>query len=89
MRDSSVDVVFVDVRELHERLVDSLPGSEHIPLTELIENSVPFGVSSRIVLYCATGVRSLVAAEALRKRGYDHVHNLEGGLSEWRRVFPD
>ena len=88
LRGSSKDVQFVDVRELHERLVDSIPGSDHIPLTGLIENGVPFDSSSRIVLYCATGVRSLVAAEALRKRGYEQVHNLEGGLVAWRRAFP-
>jgi adenylyltransferase/sulfurtransferase len=88
LRESSEDVTFIDVRELHERLVDYLPGSEHIPLTELIENGVPLGSTSRIVLYCATGVRSLVAAEALRKRGYDRVHNLEGGIAAWRRAFP-
>jgi adenylyltransferase/sulfurtransferase len=87
--DSAGDVVLIDVRELHERLVDSLPGSEHIPLTELIENGVPFPTSSRIVIFCATGVRSLVAAEALKKRGYDRVHNLDGGLSAWRRLSPD
>jgi adenylyltransferase/sulfurtransferase len=88
LRDSTEEVIFVDVRELHERLVDKLPGSKHIPLTELIENGVPFGLSSSVILYCATGVRSLVAAEALRKRGYEHVHNLEGGLFAWRRTFP-
>jgi adenylyltransferase/sulfurtransferase len=87
--DAPGDLVLIDVRELHERLVDSLPRSEHIPLTELIEDGVPFPASSRIVIFCATGVRSLVAARALKKRGYDRVHNLEGGLSEWRRVFPD
>jgi adenylyltransferase/sulfurtransferase len=86
--ESAENVVLVDVRELHERLVDSLPHSEHIPLTDMMETGVPFPVSSSIVVFCATGVRSLVAAEALKRRGYDRVQNLRGGLSEWRRVFP-
>ena len=82
------DTVFVDVRDAHERLVDSLPGSEHIPLEQLIGEGVPFGSSMRIVIYCASGSRSLLAAEALMKRGYSRVHNLQSGLSGWRRLFP-
>ena len=81
------DTVFIDVRDAHERLVDSLPGSEHIPLEQLIADGVPFGSSMRIVIYCASGSRSLLAAEALMKRGYTMVHNLESGLSGWRREF--
>jgi adenylyltransferase/sulfurtransferase len=88
LRDSAEDAIFLDVRELHERLVDSLPQSEHIPLTELIEKGVPYPASSQIVIFCATGVRSLVAAESLRKRGFERVHNLDGGLSAWRKTYP-
>jgi rhodanese-related sulfurtransferase len=76
------------VRDAHERLADSLPGSEHVPLNELIANGVPFPTSSQLVVFCATGSRSLLAAESLIKRGYTFVHNLEGGLSAWRRAFP-
>jgi molybdopterin/thiamine biosynthesis adenylyltransferase/rhodanese-related sulfurtransferase len=82
------DTFFIDVRDTHERLADSLPQSEHIPLNELIESGVPFPTSSHLVIFCATGSRSLLAAESLIKRGYSLVHNLEGGLSGWRRVFP-
>jgi molybdopterin/thiamine biosynthesis adenylyltransferase/rhodanese-related sulfurtransferase len=82
------DTVFIDVRDTHERLVDSLPLSEHVPLNELIATGVPFPTSSNLVVFCATGSRSLLAAESLIKRGYTLVHNLEGGLSAWRRAFP-
>ncbi len=84
----AADTVLIDVRDTHERLVDRLPQSAHIPLNELIENGVPFPTSSQLVIFCASGTRSLLAAEALIKRGYSLVHNLEGGLSGWRREFP-
>jgi rhodanese-related sulfurtransferase len=84
----SADTVFIDVRDMHERLADSLPRSEHIPLDRLIADGVPFPASSRLVIYCATGSRSLLAAESLMRRGYTEVHNLDGGLSGWRRSFP-
>jgi adenylyltransferase/sulfurtransferase len=84
----AADTVFIDVRDTHERLVDSLPASEHLPLEQLLADGVPFPPSMRLVVYCASGSRSLVAAESLLKRGYSRVHNLEGGLSGWRRAVP-
>ena len=69
----AADVVLIDVRDLHERLADSLPRSEHIPLNELIATGAPFPTSSHLVVFCATGSRSLLAAESLMKRGYMNV----------------
>ncbi len=80
--------VLLDVREAHERLADSLPQSEHVPLGVLLEEAVPFPTTARIVVFCATGARSQLAAETLRERGYEDVYNLAGGLSEWRRRYP-
>ena len=85
----ATDTVFIDVRDTHERLVDSLPRSEHIPLDELIDSGVPFPASARLVIYCASGSRSLLAAESLLRRGFTLVHNLQGGLSGWRRELRD
>lgn len=82
------DTVFIDVRDIHERLADSLPNSEHVPLDELIERGVAFPTSVRLVIYCASGTRSLLAAESLLRRGYARVENLAGGLSGWRRTYP-
>jgi rhodanese-related sulfurtransferase len=48
----------IDVRDMHERLVDSLPLSEHVPLNELIATGVTFPTSSHLVVFCATGSRS-------------------------------
>ena len=84
---SAQEVILIDVRDTHERLADSLPGSEHVPLNELIASGVPFPTSSHLIVYCATGSRSLLAAESLMRRGYMLVHNLDGGLSGWRRAF--
>src|SRR5712692_7559870 len=36
-----------------------------------------------IVLYCQTGLRSMLAAKALKELGYQHVINLQGGYQKW------
>jgi adenylyltransferase/sulfurtransferase len=82
------DTVLIDVREAHERRADDMPGSVHVPLAELIDKGVAFDQSAHLVLFCASGSRSLIAAESLAKRGYRRVHNLAGGLSAWRQAFP-
>lgn len=88
MLSGAPDTVVIDVRETHERLVDQLPGSEHVPLARVLEEGVPFPLSSQIVVFCASGGRSQRAAEALIRMGYQQVTNLRGGLSGWRQIFP-
>ena len=47
-----------------------------------IEKEVP-DKNARIVLYCCSGVRSILAAESLMKMGYKNVSSLKGGITEW------
>src|SRR5262249_52106260 len=39
--------------------------------------------STPIVLYCQTGLRSMLAAKALKDLGYSNVINLQGGYQKW------
>ena len=41
---------------------------------------------AKIVLYCAGGVRSVLAAENLQKMGYQNVVSMAGGIAEWQRA---
>ena len=36
-----------------------------------------------VVLYCQTGLRSVLAAKQLKELGYEHVINLQGGYAKW------
>src|SRR5262245_51994188 len=40
-------------------------------------------LATPIVLYCQTGLRSMLAAKALHDMGYQHVVNLQGGFQRW------
>jgi rhodanese-related sulfurtransferase len=40
----------------------------------------------KIVVYCAGGVRSILAAENLQRMGYQNVVSMTGGIAEWQRA---
>lgn len=74
--------VVLDVREPDEWRRGHLPGSLHVPLSQ-VERVVPARIPSRdqaIVVCCARGRRSLQAVEMLRALGYRHVWSLADGL---------
>ncbi|HUJ56966.1 MAG TPA: ThiF family adenylyltransferase, partial [Kofleriaceae bacterium] len=78
----------IDVREADEHAQGAIPGAAWIPrgfLEARIEKLV--GDRERaIVLYCASGNRSLFAARSLAELGYTRVRSLAGGFSGWKRA---
>jgi sulfur-carrier protein adenylyltransferase/sulfurtransferase len=88
-RDESA--VLVDVRDLNEWENGYIPGAVLVPLPELLERigEVVSDASQPVVLYCATGVRSLRAAEALADLGYARPVSVAGGIVDWlARGYP-
>ncbi len=80
--------VLVDVREDREWEQGHVPGARHVAksyLEQQIEAAVP-DRSTPIVLYCAGGVRSLFAGQALRAMGYHDVASMSGGFDEWKSL---
>src|SRR3954451_17185467 len=82
-----VGVAIVDVRETEEYSVGHLPGAKHVPrgyLESRIEGAAP-DRSQRVVLYCASGNRSALAAHTLRQElGYENVESMTGGITLWK-----
>ncbi len=76
----------VDVREESEWEQGYLPGAIHISkgyVEQAIEGEVP-DRSTPVVLYCAGGIRSLFAAQALEQLGYTNVASMSGGFQAWK-----
>ena len=79
-------VAIVDVRETEEYSVGHLPGAKHVPrgyLESRIEGAVP-DRSQRVILYCASGNRSALAAHTLTE---DLDLSLRAQLKGWKFVF--
>jgi sulfur-carrier protein adenylyltransferase/sulfurtransferase len=79
-------LALIDVREKEEWDQGSIPGARHIPrgfLELRIEEAVP-DRAARVVLYCAGGTRSALAAHALGALGYARVSSMRGGFAAWK-----
>ena len=79
--------VIVDVREQQEFDEGHIPGAVHVPrgfLESRIEGAVP-DRSRQVVLYCASGNRSALAARTLQSElGYQRVESMAGGITLWK-----
>ncbi len=80
-------VALIDVRETEEFATGHLPGARHVPrgfLETRIEGTVP-DRSQRVIVYCAGGTRSALAARTLQEElGYEHVESMTGGITLWK-----
>ena len=85
--DSGDDVALVDVREQAEFDERHIEGAIHVPRSYLesrFEQFVP-DRSRRVILYCASGIRSALAAKTLAEDlGYEDVSSMAGGITLWR-----
>jgi rhodanese-related sulfurtransferase len=83
-------VTLVDVRKREQHEAQTIPGSVNFAAYDALHAGeeramegleVPAG--ARVVTYCNRGTSGAVAAEQLRRRGYE-AHSLEGGLEAWK-----
>lgn len=74
-------VVLVDVREPSEWAGGVIPGALLHPVGRIADLPVPS--DARIVLYCASGIRSQAGAGQLRAQGFGQVSDLAGGIAAW------
>jgi rhodanese-related sulfurtransferase len=73
----------IDVRTPRERDQKFINGSLSIPLNHLSERMEELPRNRPLLLYCAGGYRSSIAASLLQQRGFDRVSEIAGGLAAW------
>jgi rhodanese-related sulfurtransferase len=88
-RASGREFVLLDVREPHEIAAASLPGAVHVPMREVPARLDEFDPSAEFAVMCHHGGRSDQVARFLRARGFDRVHNVDGGIDAYsKRIDP-
>ena len=92
------DVVFIDIRDSSEvERTGKIAGAVHIPRGMLEFYIDPassmhdkrFRTDKKVVFYCATGGRSLLAAKLAKDMGIRDPSFLEGGIRAWSRAGGD
>ena len=87
------DALLVDLREPEERQAQgAVPGAVHAPRGMLEFWADPtssyhraeFDPNRRVILHCAGGGRSALAADTLQQMGYAKVAHLDGGFNAWK-----
>lgn len=90
---ASGNAILVDIRDAPELdAAGRIPGSIHIPRGMLefrADPSTPYhqeplDPDKRVILHCASGGRSALAAATLKEMGYEHVAHLDGGFNAWK-----
>jgi len=74
----------VDVRQPREYEEAHLPGARLVPLPQLSDRVGELPQERPLIVYCAIGGRSEMAARFLASRGFREVYNLSGGIKAWR-----
>ena len=73
----------IDVRSYTEFDISHIPGSINIHTGYLENHLDKISVDDKLVVYCTSGDRSVIAASYLLRHGYRNVYNLSGGINAW------
>ena len=71
----------IDVRTAEEFDTGHIKDAINIPVDMI--GTLNYDKDTLLIVYCASGVRSLQAFNELNKLGYTNVYNLDGGLLNW------
>lgn len=82
------NAVFIDVRSAAEFASGHVPDAINIPHEKIVERlgEIEKFKDRPLILNCASGVRAGSACGELRKRGFDKVFSLAGGVGAWAQA---
>ena len=75
--------LLVDVRAPREREQKHVGGSINVPLNHLADRASELPRDRPLLVHCAGGYRSSIAASLLRTLGFRHVSEIAGGIAAW------
>jgi len=75
--------ILIDVRAPGERLEKRIAGSVGLPLNHLSERWSELPADRPLLVFCAGGYRSSIAASLLQRHGFSQVSEIAGGIAAW------
>jgi hydroxyacylglutathione hydrolase len=85
LRERLGEVMLIDVRQHSEWSEGHIPNAIHFQAGRVAWEELPFPHDKPLAIQCASGNRSMSVSSVLRKRGYDNVIQVEGGINKWKR----
>lgn len=83
--DSKNDSYLLDVRKKKElKNSGEIIGAHNIPLQKLNDNISKLPEDKEIYIFCGSGVRAMIAASLIKRKGYDNLNVVLGGLKGWQ-----
>ncbi len=81
--ESGTNLTILDVRQPAEYAEGHIPGAMLMPLADLADGMKQLSAENPLLVYCAIGGRSRIAAQLLAGNGFSKVMNLSGGFKAW------
>lgn len=75
----------LDVRQPQEYEAGHIPGAQLVPVGDLFKRMSEIDPEKPVLVYCAIGGRSRIAAQMLAEEGYGRVYDLTGGFKAWNK----
>jgi hydroxyacylglutathione hydrolase len=85
LRERLEEVVLVDVRQRSEWDEGHIPGAFHFEGGRVAWEDLPFPHDKPLAIQCSSGNRSMSVSSVLRRRGYQNVVQVEGGIKGWEK----
>ena len=80
------EVIVIDVREPNEYGFERIPSALLMPLATFDPGALPANGDKKVVLHCAAGRRSTMAAEKIFAAGASEAYHLAGGFGAWKEA---
>ncbi len=86
LRDTGSPAWILDVRSIEEVNTQAIPGAHHIHVTQLPGRMSEVPRNIPVFVFCASGLRSMVAASILKNAEYEEISVVLGGIAAWNSV---
>lgn len=83
VNDASQCLRVIDVRQMQEIAMGTVPKAEPLPLHTLPAKVHELSRGEKLVMVCRSGARSAQACMFLQQQGFSNVYNLRGGIMGW------
>ncbi len=85
LRERMDEVILIDVRQRSEWDSGHIPGAVHFEGGRVAWEDLSFPHDKPLAIQCSSGNRSMSVSSVLRRRGYQNVIQVEGGIKEWEK----